>query len=215
MEVMSVLVPKQKFPSGGSVNAYFNTAFNLLWNNLYTPIINAINQSPTYQVIVTGHSLGGALASQASTMLAYSNITIPYLYTFGQPRVGSYYYARSHDHLVHTSYRVVHGRDVVPHVPFCGKIASKCIGYTFLSYHHGKEIWYSTEGQFDESSSFDQCTGLPKNEAWNCSNGKFTEDKCIDISNCINQHYCYFGVAIGDFGANDCQMTPTIQNKCQ
>ncbi|KAJ7152429.1 Alpha/Beta hydrolase protein, partial [Mycena filopes] len=45
---------------------------------------------PTYTVVVTGHSLGGAYASLAAVALeARLSASIIKLYTFGQPRVGN------------------------------------------------------------------------------------------------------------------------------
>ncbi|KAJ7383176.1 hypothetical protein OS493_030331 [Desmophyllum pertusum] len=47
-------------------------------------------KNPSYQIWVTGHSLGGAMASLASTWLGYYNIALRkniILYTFGMPRV--------------------------------------------------------------------------------------------------------------------------------
>ena len=43
---------------------------------------------PTASVIVTGHSLGGALATHAMGHLIKNGITIANFYTFGCPRVG-------------------------------------------------------------------------------------------------------------------------------
>ncbi|KAK5965998.1 hypothetical protein GCK32_020300 [Trichostrongylus colubriformis] len=71
---------------------------------------------PDYRVLFTGHSLGGALASLASTMFAHHNPSIGdriHLITYGQPRVGNYEYAMTHSQLVPNSWRIVHKYDLV------------------------------------------------------------------------------------------------------
>ena len=63
-------------------------------------------KNPSYQIWVTEHSLGAAVASLASAWLAYHNIAPRkniILYTFGMPRVGDYDYALQHDQLVNNN----------------------------------------------------------------------------------------------------------------
>ena len=75
---------------------------------------------PQSDVILVGHSLGGALTYLASVdFLINEGIRADYMYTFGQPRVGNSAFADTWRQLFHntTSYRVTHGLDPVPHVP--------------------------------------------------------------------------------------------------
>jgi predicted lipase len=71
-------------------------------------------------IVVTGHSLGGALAAICALDLVLSDITTGEnleLITFGEPRVGNAEYAAAMDKYVPQSYRVVNKRDLVPHLP--------------------------------------------------------------------------------------------------
>ena len=69
----SIITPRQDFLNG-KVQAYFKTAFEVLWQCM-EPIVKAlVSKNPSYQVWVTGHSLGASLASLASAWLAYYNI---------------------------------------------------------------------------------------------------------------------------------------------
>ena len=81
-------------------------------------------------LFVTGHSLGGAIA----TLAAYHATTYhddTYLYTFGSPRVVNRRLSRKiNDFLQGRSFRCVHGNDIVPRVP------------PLLDYTHIKELVY-------------------------------------------------------------------------
>ncbi len=75
----------------------------------------------------TGHSMGGALATLASTLAPGPSAT----YSFGAPRVGDGAFAARLTKLV----RVVHGTDIAPRYPFP------------LGYRHGGQAWHlSGEG---------------------------------------------------------------------
>ncbi|KAI0216775.1 hypothetical protein L0F63_005269 [Massospora cicadina] len=97
-----------------------------------------------YKVGVTGHSLGGAMASLAAIKIRdifhmpWSHIQ---LYTFGQPRTGNRIFARWFDAQPLTVARVVNYNDFVPHVlgAFINDFA-----------HHQNEVY------------IDRLTGSPK-----------------------------------------------------
>ena len=58
----------------GKVQAYFKTAFEDLWQCMEPKVKALVSKNPSYQIWVTGHSVGAALASLASAWLAYYNI---------------------------------------------------------------------------------------------------------------------------------------------
>ncbi|WP_386688973.1 lipase family protein [Lonepinella sp. MS14437] len=67
------------------------------------------------ELYVTGHSLGGAVATILSAYL-YENGLKPLLYTYGSPRVGNLVFAKYYaDKFTH--FRHVNGGDVVPALP--------------------------------------------------------------------------------------------------
>lgn len=65
---------------------------------------------------VTGHSLGAALAQLTSMDLVKAGIACT-VYNFGQPRTGDKAFASFATPKVPT-FRVVHNKDTVPHLPF-------------------------------------------------------------------------------------------------
>jgi hypothetical protein len=78
------------------------------WVQVHTPM--------EIPVEVTGHSLGGALATLAAASLAANRWRVMPVYTFGAPRVGDAEFTAGVDNLVDV-WRVVNDIDPVPHVP--------------------------------------------------------------------------------------------------
>lgn len=75
-----------------------------------------------WHVYVTGHSLGGALATLhalelSSSQLAKRGAIYVTMYNFGSPRVGNRRFAELYNEKVKDSWRVVNHRDIIPSVP--------------------------------------------------------------------------------------------------
>ena len=188
----SVTTPSQDFLNG-KVQAYFKTAFEDLWQCMEPKVKALISKNPSYQIWVTGHSLGAALASLASAWLACYNIDARQnviLYTFGSPRVGDCKYALQHDQLVNNSWRVVNFDDIVPHLP-------PWILPTIKSgpYHHGVEVFYS-EKAISVDSAHRECYGTPHDEDKSCSRSK---QPFLDLPESIKRHKNYFNITFGTF----------------
>ena len=207
-EILRILTePKQVFETGGRVQRYFLHAFEVVWSDLQNHVYEQLRKHPSYKVLVTGHSLGGAIASIASTVIAFKKKTTKdnlLLYTFGQPRVGNHEYALSHDTLVPLSYRVTHYRDIVVNLPTCKTVPpAPCISVGGGPYHHGKEIYYPNE-IMTRYSPYKTCIGLPYNEDLSCSNNPKVWLKCFSsqFSKCIDDHQQYFGISVGTWWEN-------------
>jgi len=70
------------------------------------------------EILVTGHSLGGALANLAAVDWAGWGIsTNIHVCTFGTPRVGNARFASHSNEVIPKNFRVVNDRDVVPRMP--------------------------------------------------------------------------------------------------
>ena len=186
---------------GGKVLRYFLDAFEIVWNDLEDRVYEEIKKYPSYKVWVTGHSLGGALASFASTLIMFKSKKTKdnlMLYTFGQPRVGNYDYASAHDSLVPQSFRVTHYRDIVVHLPMCKDHPCSTQG---KYYHHGIEVYYGSE-IMTKYSSYEVCEGLPHNEDVSCSNSAWSRCYPVFIKSCIDDHKQYFGISVGTWWKN-------------
>ena len=80
-------------------------------------IYKAINGYNTFPIYITGHSLGGALATLCSldlNMNLYNNTTTV---TIGSPRVGNKAFIDMYNMMVGNSYRVKNYGDIISHFP--------------------------------------------------------------------------------------------------
>lgn len=69
------------------------------------------------RILVTGHSLGGAVAVLSAFEIGKTAGVVPELYTLAGPRAGAPDFAGNVDTLIPVCYRVVNFMDVVPQVP--------------------------------------------------------------------------------------------------
>ncbi|KAJ7842687.1 Alpha/Beta hydrolase protein, partial [Mycena leptocephala] len=102
------------------VHKGFLLAYKDVSDDVRTIVKNEFKSFPTYRIVVTGHSLGGAIASIAALSLKteFPHTTLQ-LYTFGQPRVGTKNFARHVENTIRVEniFRAVHNLDGVPMVP--------------------------------------------------------------------------------------------------
>ena len=113
------------------VHKGFWYAYSGIRDELHRVVLKACCEDPRRitRILVTGHSLGGAMATLAAADLAAH--ALPHMAThyaprrpprltlmsFGAPRVGNHVYARLHDALVPDSFRVISDGDLVTAVP--------------------------------------------------------------------------------------------------
>lgn len=96
----------------------------LAYDDITKQVALLLHDNPKAKLFITGHSLGGALATLYATMLNYTGETeiaskLSAVYTFGQPRIGDADFAEyASEHLAGKYFRVVYCNDLVPRVPF-------------------------------------------------------------------------------------------------
>lgn len=134
-------------------------------SNTVAAVTSAKATYPSYTIITTGHSLGGAVATIAGAYLRKAGFAVD-IYTFGSPRPGNDDFANYINAGNGAHYRVTHTDDPIPGIP------PKWIGYR----HSGTEFWLASGG--DETVDYTVgdikiCTGI-KNE--DCNDGTFTLD---------------------------------------
>lgn len=210
----------------GLVHSYFGDALYRLWPKIREEIM----KYPDYKLILTGHSLGGALAAMTAAQtrverLRRSNQIV--LYTFGEPRVGNSDFARLFDMEIPISFRVVNKNDLVVRLPPCQKVRvsekfRKCYHRQFYQalptdvmcrpskrtfYHHGTEVWWAKGMSMDWKSRWKlsnlprTCTKNPQGEDISCSSAVTVG---MDIFQQIKDHQYYYGVSVFGFGQQGC-----------
>jgi triacylglycerol lipase len=101
----------------GLVHAGFQTVYQLVRPSIATNLATAC--AGCDQILVTGHSLGAALAVLAAPDIFLNmppNIR-PGLITFAGPRPGLCDFARAFNNVIESSFRVVNFLDLVPYLP--------------------------------------------------------------------------------------------------
>jgi len=201
----------------GKVGAYYWDVFNKL-NATVAAVTKAARDCNGCRITATGHSMGGGVASIAAVQLAQtlerSDIE---LYTFGQPRIGNCAWARHHDELVPQSFRVVHGVDIVPHLPTCqgttalGDLECSCDVFPSSEalHHHGTEVWYQDPAgasflwrpDHPEAPAPRVCLGEPLDEDRTCSNSRFQSRlaQYWHLAKGAEDHLHYFDIFVGKF----------------
>jgi len=112
------------------VHSGFLGAYDSVRNRIMTLIKYAVGfldeedagTIPSWHVYVTGHSLGGALATLlalelSSSQMAKNGVIFVTMYNFGSPRVGNRRFAEVYNAKVKDSWRIVNHRDIIPTVP--------------------------------------------------------------------------------------------------
>jgi triacylglycerol lipase len=103
----------------GRTHEGFVGAFESVEGDIKAALAENRTMGKAEPLILCGHSLGGALATVATRMLAAEGEEISACYTFGSPRVGDDEFADSFKTPV---YRVVNRADPVPMVPASGAL---------------------------------------------------------------------------------------------
>ncbi|CAJ0945046.1 unnamed protein product, partial [Mesorhabditis belari] len=179
------------YNGGGRVNHYFYEGVRSLWPTIKANL-GQTNSETTF--FITGHSLGGAMASVTAARLSLEGLAPSNqirLYTFGQPRTWDYQTATAFRDWVPYTWRIVHNSDPVPHGPPMDTSGAKT-----GPYHHTQEIWYNEK--FD---SFTRCS-TQSGEDGTCSDSLSDFKFIVDVVN--SEHLHYFGVKVNDYGAAGC-----------
>jgi len=119
--------------AGCAVHAGFIDSWNSAKSLVQGAIDGARATYPSYNIIATGHSLGGALATLAAGDLRQAGYGIS-LYTYGSPMVGNALLAEFITAQSGGNYRVTHDQDIVPKLP----------GYALGFAHVSPEYWITT-----------------------------------------------------------------------
>ena len=98
------------------VHGGFRAAADAVWDDIHAAAVDA--HKAGRPVILTGHSLGGALAVLAASRLHDNDLSPQAVYTYGMPRVGQPIFAQGYSAALGArTFRLRHGGDIVPLAP--------------------------------------------------------------------------------------------------
>jgi triacylglycerol lipase len=128
----------------GRVHRGFLAAIDHIWDEILSTLAKFRNDNQA--LLITGHSLGAALATLAAAKLNMNGLPVDGLYTFGSPRVGNIAFAEWFNADFRTkAFRFVNNNDVITRIP------PRSLGYnhvgTFLYFdvlgnvHHDIRLW--------------------------------------------------------------------------
>lgn len=164
----------------GFYSAYHNTTMR-------PAILSAVKRAREIygelDIMVTGHSMGGAMASFCGLDLKVNheakNVQVM---TFGQPRIGNAVFSSYYSKLVPNTIRVVNDHDIVPHLPpYYSYFPQK-------TYHHfPREVWLYNIG----------LGSLVYKAEKICDNSGEDADCSRSVTgNSISDHLNYYGVEL-------------------
>ncbi|PRP79026.1 hypothetical protein PROFUN_13187 [Planoprotostelium fungivorum] len=143
--------------AGALVHRGFLESYEAVRDQVVAAGIELSRKYPGSDFIVTGHSLGGAIATLGAADLAISaQVKNPVqLWTFGSPRVGNAAFASyMNDKYLDESFRITHDLDPIPRLP------PKLFGDV---QHVDREFW------FRNSTDYQRCA----TEDENCNEGQW------------------------------------------
>lgn len=122
-----------------------------------------------YDIIVTGHSYGAAVAQLIAMELCAIGIKSS-VYNFGQPLIGDHAYAAFVNTKINNLWRIVHNKDMVPHIP------PEVFGYQ----HSCQEVFEDEKGNIKLCSEID------------CQDPTCSQQYDLKETN-VNDHEVYLG----------------------
>lgn len=159
----------------------FYHVYNALRPEVYKVLNNLTGKYNTTNILLTGHSLGGAIATMFSFDFCYYSTSYEptYLVTFGSPRVGNDIFSAYFASCSVNSLRITHYYDMVPHVP------EELLGYKHIS----QEVWYN-----EDNTMYQLCDDLDYEDPL-CSDS-CAPMKCTSTSDHLN----YLNISMGNEG---------------
>lgn len=123
-------------PLGGLVHGGFYDGLSLVWSSLDEVVRGLMAERPR-KLLITGHSLGGALATLAAAQWKADGQEVNAVYTYGQPRSGNNEFGRAYNLALRSrSFRLVNNLDVVTRIP------PRSVGYS----HMGTLVYFDDQG---------------------------------------------------------------------
>lgn len=177
------------YPSSSCLACFVHSGFNSAWNSVKSIVVNEVralrSAHPTFSVVVTGHSLGGAIAPFCALALKAAGISGVKVYSYGAPRVGDQRFANFVDSQlgVNNLFRSTHTTDSVP------QLIPSQTGFR----HHSTEYFI-----YADPSSLANVAKCSQEHS-NCNNRHaVTFSSTVSLFTSDSAHHTYYNVGMGD-----------------
>jgi predicted lipase len=157
--------------SGCEVHKGFYQAEQAVINDVLAEVKRLRGLYPSYQVVVTGHSLGAALAQLTVVDLQAAGYPVV-SYHIGCPRVGDADFSKFVQNMLPDIHRIVHDNDIVPQVPLQS-----------MNFHHVAYEYFE-----DKNGAVKKCNN--SGEDASCS------DKYSLSQTSVDAHLVYLGIPV-------------------
>lgn len=118
--ITTILIDKQEYPYAGDEQKglLVHSGFMAAYRSVRDVVLRLVSESPALKIVVTGHSMGGALATLAALDIQYNmpHETVE-AWTYGSPRVGNAVFVETYQRWVKVTQRYVNGNDPIVKVP--------------------------------------------------------------------------------------------------
>lgn len=160
---------------GCLVHAGFWESWTSVRAAILTTVLDHLAADPKARLVVTGHSLGAALAVLCVMELYYLyDIPASALYTYGLPRVGNDMFVKHFVRINQPSWRLTHWRDPVPHLPV------RAMGFEHIT----QEVFYNWD-----SSNYTICSTRVNEDP--------SGSDRFDLTVQVGDHLRYLGIPTG------------------
>lgn len=180
--------PLSQYP-GAAVHRGFWNAWGELEQDVVAALGNLASSHETTTVIVTGHSMGAAMAGNAAISLKLKHGYNTSVVNFEAPRGGNQKFMSALRQEVPNYWRITHANDIVPHAP------PEAFGF----YHAATEVFFPSSTYTDLTHTI--CDGSGEDPT--CSN------KCSGRLGCTSEadHLNLMGFTVG---SDQCGGTPAV-----
>ncbi|KAE8394071.1 Alpha/Beta hydrolase protein [Aspergillus alliaceus] len=160
-----------------------HSGFYKSWELVKAEVVDAVSKAKEtykdYNVVITGHSLGAAIATIAGAH--FRTIQIPCdIYSYGSPRIGDERFAEFISNQPGLTFRITHGYDPVTSLP-----PMSLFGVYDLGYRHSWPEYWISDSSTEGTDIIQVCNGM---ENLSC-NG--TRESKFDFQ--IDDHRQYLG----------------------